>query len=105
MEDKPSPYSESLSDTLAQEALDLRAVMENRNGRAFVWKLLAQAGVFESVFAADPLTMAFKEGNRNQGLRLLNDINQICPRLLNLAQEEAAARRDSEVASSTRSDN
>lgn len=53
------------------EATDVKWLMKQRAGRRIVWRLLEQAHVFQSSFNTNALTMAFNEGNRNYGNRLL----------------------------------
>jgi hypothetical protein len=67
--------------------------------RKYVWDKLAAAGIFQSTFSTDPLQMAFNEGQRNQGLVLLNDVIQYCPEQFILAMRESNGRRDSDAAS------
>lgn len=61
------------------EADDLKWVMSNKRGRRFVARLLDRAGVWRSSFSTNALSMAFSEGQRNEGLRLLADITTRCP--------------------------
>lgn len=53
------------------EAGDIKWMMGNKRGRRILWRFLEGAGVYRSTFNTDPLLMAFAEGNRNYGLRLL----------------------------------
>ena len=61
--------------------------------RRYVWEKLAAAGIFSTTFSTDPVQMAFNEGQRNQGLVLLNDVIQYCPEQFILAMREANGRR------------
>jgi hypothetical protein len=54
-------------------------LMSTKNGRGYVWDQLAAAHVFSTSYSPDALQMAFAEGERNSGLRLLNDIIEWCP--------------------------
>ena len=54
-------------------------LMSTTNGRNYVWDQLASAHVFSTSYSPDALQMAFSEGERNSGLRLLNDIIDWCP--------------------------
>lgn len=58
---------------------DMKWLMSNKRGRRFVWRLLDQAGVWRLSFNTNALTMAFAEGQRNAGLRLLAQITAECP--------------------------
>lgn len=44
-------------------------------GRAWMWDLLSVCGNFQTSFDDNPSRMAFKEGSRNIGLRLLSEIS------------------------------
>ena len=53
---------------------DLKWLMSNKRGRRFVFRLLERAGVWRISFNTNALTMAFNEGMRNDGLRLMAQI-------------------------------
>jgi hypothetical protein len=57
---------------------DLKWLMSNKRGRRFVFRLLERAGVWRLSFNTNALTMAFSEGTRNEGLRLLAQITEHC---------------------------
>lgn len=82
------------------------ALMSTEPGRRFVWDKLGSAGIFTSTFSTDPGQMAFNEGQRNQGLLLLNDVMQYCPDQFIQAMREANVRRtvDDVRSASTESD-
>lgn len=61
------------------EIEDLKWVMSNKRGRRFVFRLLERAGVFRLSFNTNALSMAFNEGQRNEGLRLTAQIHAECP--------------------------
>lgn len=61
------------------EVGDLKWLMSNKRGRRFVFRLLERAGVWRLSFNTNALTMAFNEGTRNEGLRLLAQISAHCP--------------------------
>lgn len=74
----------------AQDEIDVLAwLMTDKRGRRFVWRLLAEAGVYQSTFTGDPLTSAFAEGKRAQGLKLTASIFQHCPDRFSEMQKEA----------------
>ncbi|WP_334157915.1 Bbp19 family protein [Oryzomicrobium sp.] len=58
---------------------DLKWLMNNKRGRRFVARLLERAGVWRLSFNTNALTMAFNEGTRNEGLRLLAQVTAHCP--------------------------
>lgn len=73
------------------EADDIRRLMSSKWGRRFVWRLLDAAGVFKLSFNTNAMTMAFNEGNRNYGNRLLADITSLCPeRYMEMLKEQKA---------------
>lgn len=63
------------------EEADLKWLMGNRRGRRVVWRLLEQSGVFRMSFNTNAMQMAFAEGNRNFGNRILSMIHATCPEL------------------------
>lgn len=63
------------------EEADLRWLMGSRRGRRVMWRFLDRAGVFRLSFDTNALRMAFAEGNRNEGLRILGLIHANCPEL------------------------
>lgn len=58
---------------------DVKWLMSNKRGRRFVARLLERAGVWRLSFNTNALTMAFNEGHRNEGLRLLAQVAAHCP--------------------------
>jgi hypothetical protein len=62
-----------------QEAADLDWLMSSRRGRRIVWGLLARSGVFRLSFNTNSMTMAFNEGVKNEGLRLMGLLHTVCP--------------------------
>lgn len=65
-------------------------MMGGRDFRAFVWGLLERAHVFETSFDRCPQVMAFREGERNVGLSVLDWVNRLCPELYRTMADEAA---------------
>jgi len=64
-----------------EEASDIRWLMGSKRGRRIVWRLLAQSGLFSSTFDSNAMVMAFAEGRRFFGGRLLETIHALCPEL------------------------
>ena len=54
-------------------------LMSSAQGRKWAWETLSTAHVFATSFSPDALQMAFAEGERNSGLRLLDTILTWCP--------------------------
>jgi hypothetical protein len=59
----------------------LRKIMSDAEGRIWMWDLLTMSGLYHSSFSTDALAMAFTEGHRNIGLRIMAEINRISPEL------------------------
>lgn len=70
------------------EASDVKWLMKGPRGRRHIWRQLELAGVFRSSFNTNAMTMAFAEGQRNIGLRLLSMVHEHCPELYNCMVEE-----------------
>lgn len=82
------------------EESDVKWLMSSRRGRRFVWRLMDQAGVFRSVFNTNPTAMAFAEGNRNTGLRILALVTSLCHEHYPAMLKENAHDRDNDSATS-----
>lgn len=77
-----------------KEVADLKWLMGHEEGRRIAWRLLEEAGVFRSSFSMDGLQMAFSEGNRNQGIKLLAEIHEHCPvRYTQMVKEQKDVNR------------
>lgn len=61
------------------EAEDVKWLMASKRGRRIAWRQLERAGVFQLSFNTTAMTMAFNEGRRSEGLRLLSQIHESCP--------------------------
>lgn len=76
-----------------QAANDLRWVMSDPRGRRFMYGLLGEAGVFRTTF--NPLArnaladMAFAEGRKELGYRLMARLNEIAPEAYDLMMKES----------------
>lgn len=71
-------HSEKAKLALQVEIDDLKRVMSDKRGRRFVFRFLERAGVWRISFNTNALTMAFNEGMRNEGLRLMAQITTHC---------------------------
>lgn len=76
------------------EEADLKWLMSSKRGRRIVWRQLDAAGIFRSSFNTNAMAMAFAEGNKNSGLRLLAMIHSICPELYPVMVREANEQRN-----------
>ena len=59
---------------------DLLWLMNQPEGRRFLWRLLQSCHLYESSFTGTSATF-FREGERNVGLQVLADITRLCPEL------------------------
>lgn len=59
------------------ETEDLAWLMQEKAGRRFVWRLLSEAGVFQSSYSESATETAYREGRRASGLKLLNDTMRV----------------------------
>jgi hypothetical protein len=69
--------AQALAEAGRKEIITL--LMSTTPGRAWVLYLLEAAHIFTTSFDRDAIAMAFSEGERNQGLILLNDVLLNCP--------------------------
>lgn len=63
----------------AYSALCLRGVMSTIDGRHFMWEVLAQCGIYQDSFNADPHVHAHRAGMTSVGLILMKRILEECP--------------------------
>lgn len=66
----------------------LKLVMSQPNGRELLWDLLSMCGVHHTSFDINATVMAFKEGQRNVGLRLESQIIKADPIMYSKMREE-----------------
>lgn len=75
------------------EAEDLKWLMGSKRGRRILWRLLERSGVFRLSFNTNSMTMAFNEGNKNEGIRTIALIHTHCPELYpQMVKEQSNAR-------------
>ena len=67
-------------------------LMNSASGRRYIYNKLSDAMIFQTTFSTNALQMAFNEGNRNNGLKLLSDLMQHCPDQYILMMREENAR-------------
>lgn len=67
-------------------------LMSTTNGRAWIWRKLELAHMFDDPFTGDPYGEAYRKGERNAGLALLAEIMSFCPDQFILAMREANVR-------------
>lgn len=79
----------------ALEEDDFKWLMSSKRGRRIVWRLLEQAGVFRISFSQNSMQMAFNEGGRNYGNKILNMVHTLCSDLYpTLVKENTHVRND-----------
>lgn len=66
-----------VKNALLQEVEDFLYVMRSKQGRRFIWRLLTWAHVFQTSFTGNSETF-FREGERNIGVKLINEIHSHC---------------------------
>jgi hypothetical protein len=81
---------------LENEEADLKWLMSSKRGRRVIWRLMDQAGVFRLSFNTNAMQMAFSEGNRNFGNRILAMIHTLCPELYPVMVKEQQNDRNAD---------
>ena len=81
----------------AEHRVVITNLMSSLAGRAWVYSLLSAAHMFQTSFSPNSLSMAFAEGERNLGLRILGAVVAHCPdqylAMMREAQEKEDGRR------------
>ncbi|HEX7386250.1 MAG TPA: endopeptidase [Castellaniella sp.] len=72
---------------------DWKWLMGSKRGRRIVWRLLEEAGVFRVSFNTNAMAMAFAEGNKNAGIRILAQVQERTPDLYIMMVNEAHDER------------
>lgn len=75
-----------------KQAADFRWLMNDERGRRFMWRLMGHCKVFEPSFNPHGGVMNFNEGQRNVGLFLLGQVNQLCPSMFPVMAAENAPK-------------
>ena len=76
---------------------DLKDILAIPQGRRYIWKLWGLTGVFRASYVPkDANLTAFKEGQRDIGLALLQDINEASPTALGQMRSEYLSELKSE---------
>lgn len=78
-----------------EEVEHLRSVLGTVSGRAVLWRLLSDCGIYRLSYHNNPQETAFREGKRSHGLALLADIQQAVPSAYVQMQQEASVRERS----------
>lgn len=81
----------------SRDVNDLRKVLAIPEGRRYIWKLWGLTGVFRSSYTPKDANMtAFREGQRDVGLALLQDINDASPTALSQMRSEYLSELNAE---------
>lgn len=78
------------------EVADMKWLCSSKRGRRIVWRLLEQSGVFRLSFDTIAMKMAFNEGQRNFGNRVLALLQDAAPEILTTMTKEAHERRNAD---------
>jgi hypothetical protein len=70
------------------DAEAFKTLMEQRVFRAFIWRLLSEAQVFQPIMTGNSYTF-LNEGKRQIGLWVLEQVNRLCPDLYVTMTKEA----------------
>ncbi|WP_375650699.1 hypothetical protein [Bartonella sp. OT172YNZD] len=79
---------EKIRQSRLKECAEIKWLMQEEMGRAIVWRLLNNAGIYRSSYSENALAMAFSEGKREMGLRLLDSLTHECPELYQTMMKE-----------------
>jgi len=84
---KARDLKEKLADQTEND--DIKWLMSSKRGRRILWRFLDRAGVYRTSFHQNSMSMAFNEGVRNEGLRLVATIHASAPELFATMMKEA----------------
>lgn len=73
------------------ELNEFRSLLSTYGGRAYIWRLLSQCGVYKISFTGNSTTF-FNEGKRQIGLWVLEEVFEADPASFSLMQNEAVER-------------
>jgi hypothetical protein len=80
-------------------------VMSDPVGREYFWDLLASCHLYSTSFGTNALIMAFREGERNVGIRIAADLTEASPDLyLDMCKEGEYVRSQNRRAAERRSE-
>lgn len=88
-----------------KEKEDFRWLMDSKQGRRFVWRLLGIAGVYRNPFAGVRETTDFNCGLQAMGQTLISEIHEVCPNQyaqMVKEQQDSAGNDDAESADASR---
>ncbi|MCE4056303.1 Bbp19 family protein [Pseudomonas sp. Au-Pse12] len=91
-QDEQQQREQTLAEQIAraQEIADFRWLMNDPRGRRFMWRSMGRCRVFQPSIGPTDAATNFNEGQRNVGLFLLGEINELCPALFSVMAAENA---------------
>lgn len=84
-----------------QDVADFRWLMNDYRGRRFMWRTLERLRLFQSSIGPTDAVTNYNEGQRNAGLFLLSQINNLCPAMYAVMASENAPQPLDEQPSET----
>lgn len=75
---EPQSDAEGEANKLTEDA-DLRWLVGDPRGRRIARRFLERSHIFALSYTGDPLSMSFREGERNAGLRFMGCLLQAAP--------------------------
>lgn len=73
-----------------QDIADFRWLMDDPRGRRFMWRTMGRFKLFEPSIGPTDAVTNYNEGQRNAGLFLLSQINNLCPAMYAVMASENA---------------
>lgn len=73
-----------------QDIADFRWLMDDHRGRRFMWRTMGRLRLFQSSIGPTDAVTNYNEGQRNAGLFLLSQINNLCPAMYAVMASENA---------------
>jgi len=68
---------------------DLLSILEMPSGRRWMWNFLGECGIFKDIPIDNHAVMAGMLRERAVGLKILKNIERVCPKMFDLMREEA----------------
>ncbi len=88
-EDQRQAMAEARKFERDTEESDLKWLMGSKRGRRIVRRQLDRAGVFRTSFSTNSMQMAFTEGAKQEGFRLMAQLTALCPELYTTMLKES----------------
>ena len=93
-EEQVKEAEKKVSNLDMEMANDLRLILSTAGGRRYIWRHLGKLGLFDGGYAPSPHEMAFDNGRREAGLRIMGDIMRWAPELWLKMQLESHERTE-----------